>query len=1341
MLRFPAHVRQIYGISALNAPLPLVSIVTVVRNRAIPLQKTIESVRRQTYARIEHIIIDGASDDDTLDVIRAHERGLAQWISEPDEGIYDAINKGIARANGDYVMLLHAGDIFEADYVEELVESANRRKDIIVYSNYYHGNNFVKASEFSEAIFLHHTGINHSTFLVPRDIYRKVGIYSRTFRIVSDAIWMRQAFASSVKFLKIESGGLIFAEGGLSSAGTDKHREMIIEEWKNSYRIIFPFLPINVAEAIYLYRFDETRLGEIATYAEALLNHPEAGVSAGQQKFLSALTHMLRHLWAQRRIAATSHHAQVRWNVARQLGIDPAAINAGNDEWDVASFLARVDEIRRVAAGRPLTVHYAQVFSRTTETFIYDAFRRFEEVGESMHVLICDQRINAATRPIDNLIALPPSLVSTELYRLLMEYFLEEYPEKSFIFHFATNGWRLLQRLPRRYHQLPAIYMTHGIDVFDLFMPSPCTDFIIKVAAKLPNVRFTAVSDYLRRALVEAGVPDDKIALVHNVAHSRFFEHRRSGTAKRAAREQSGYHARIINLGRLIALKGHADLVAAVGLLHREGIRLHLTIVTGGIEGNSEEQRIRAQIEAEDIAEHVQFISSISFTETPRFFDDYDVLVSASTYSAGEQPRSESFGMTILEGMAAGLPVVVTDAGGQPEVAGAPNDFVRVARHSDPHSLAEELRALVASGVLDRDNRAVAEARLQHFSGERQKAAFDALRQETATRRLRPVLFSTGLDHGAGGAAQGVHRALLAAGVDSHLYFRNLITDWQNVPAAKPVRNFPESVGDAAHPSGEFIQKDHTIFSIDTDGIAQPMLEKLVADADVVNLHWYARFLSNENIAWLSNSGKPLILTIRDMHPLTGGCHFFHGCDGWLTGCHACPQFIPAHLQVARENYAFKERLWNFDNISIVVLSEHTRKIVSRSPLLGQCRIKVIPNAIDTAVFRPIDQVEARASLGIPQDRKVLAYIPSYQSSVKGAAEFSRMLARLARDHAPESLVVMCAGRQTAGFDTAFETILLGQIDTKDRLAAFYSAADVTVIPSLEETFSNTALESIACGTPIAGFATGAISTFAQGGRGEAVAIGDHVALAGAVSRILEASATCDPQALHAYAVEHHTPARIGATYADFYREAMAAAKAQPRHEAAARPVSQTASYLGLRHRHLARQPAPSAPPATGKTPEGTALRMTPARPVELVGDLRLLPGVARNREGCIHVSPDVEGHAVYGPHTTLEAGHYRVRYRLMLSTAANLRIKTGKAWLVAECCTSADRIVVQDRVRQSVFAPNMVEGFMEFELDRNQQWPHEAFEFRVTSSGGLTLAIESVTLTRLSDDAKRAAA
>lgn len=108
-----------------HKPQPLVTVITVVLNAEKFVEQTIRSVIGQTYDNIEYIVIDGASTDGTLNVIRRHEESIDCWISEPDKGIYDAINKGISRAHGEFINVLNAGDYYSrptvvSDYINLL---------------------------------------------------------------------------------------------------------------------------------------------------------------------------------------------------------------------------------------------------------------------------------------------------------------------------------------------------------------------------------------------------------------------------------------------------------------------------------------------------------------------------------------------------------------------------------------------------------------------------------------------------------------------------------------------------------------------------------------------------------------------------------------------------------------------------------------------------------------------------------------------------------------------------------------------------------------------------------------------------------------------------------------------------------------------------------------------------------------------------------------------------------------------------------------------------------------------------------------------------------------------
>ena len=245
-----------------------------------------------------------------------------------------------------------------------------------------------------------------------------------------------------------------------------------------------------------------------------------------------------------------------------------------------------------------------------------------------------------------------------------------------------------------------------------------------------------------------------------------------------------------------------------------------------------------------------------------------------------------------------------------------------------------------------------------------------------------------------------------------------------------------------------------TIFSINHPVLTNEQIYKWVEDVDVINLHWTARFLSIENIAYLSNIGKPLVMTIRDMHPITGGCHFFHGCHEWKNTCSNCPQLVDTLDNYPKKVLEAKRNYYNFDNITIVTLSRVTAEIIKKSPGFGQCRMEIIPNSIETDVFRPYNKKEPRRLLGLPLDKKIIGYFPSFSSEVKGYKEIVDSFKILKSKYKNLNPFVMLAGNETpANRQIIFENKSLGYISDIQKLAVVYSAADVVVVPSLKRHF------------------------------------------------------------------------------------------------------------------------------------------------------------------------------------------------------------------------------------------------------------------------------------------------
>lgn len=1128
--------------TARGAGSPAVTVITVVRNSPLPLQETFESLAAQTFRDFEHVVVDGASDDETLDVIRGREDRIARWTTEPDEGVYDAINKGIRLSRGRYVAILHAGDVYEPDFLARAVRRADAAQEAagpagaVVFANYRHGDRDVEADDLSDGVFLHHLGVNHSTFLVPKAVYDAVGLYDPSLKIVSDAIWMRQAWMAGVRFVRVDGYPLRFAPGGLSQASTPEQRALVIGEWVQSYRRFFPFLSLSIAEALYLHRFEEGKIFEIRSY----LQEVDLGASAHPEveRFFASLRIMLRRIWRDRPLTAgrdelTDRCAVVRMQVAALLGLDSDCVNLTVSGRKLTELLdaASAFGAEATAGGKAVTLHYLEVFSRATETFIPDLITAMEVDDGRVHVVVCDQRIRAEERPFARVLAFDPAGFHANLTREIYGALLERMAPDLFVFHFAVNGWRLLSRLDERWMRTPAIFMTHGIDVFDLPRPSPYRDMIIRAIIHLPNARFTTVSDYLRAILIEAGVPDDKIDLAPNAIHPRFLENHASGESKIAARSAAGGAVRLLNIGRLIGWKGQTTIVAALGEVVAAGVDARLTIVYGGETATMND--VQAAATAAGVLDRIDFVEWVNFEETPRFYENFDLFVSGSTYSNNVPPRSETFGLAVLEAMASGLPVVATTAGGQPEVVGGDGPFARLVPPDDPAAMADAILALIRSGATDGDNRAVAEERAATFSRRRQLETLARVRDQATAPRLRAGQFAMTLAGGAGGAAMNVHKSLLKAGVASRFFVRD--ADRNPYPAMTRAQEAARLITDAHQPENELRREDHTIFSIDTDGLGETLLTEIERDLDVVNFHWHARFVSNDDIARLTRSGKPIVFTIRDMHALTGGCHYFHGCDNWRRDCHPCPQFLPEENDLPRRVLAWRRANWDLRNVCVVVLSEHSRAIVERSALFAGARIERIPNPIDVSVFRPSPKAEARQAFDLPLDITILAYLPSTRSLVKGGAELRETLQRLKRRLPADNVLISMAGRAMDIEDCPFETVHAGAIADRDKLAQFYASADLVIAPSLEETFSNTVAEAISCGTPVAGFQTGAIADLAQGARGRTAAVGDTIGLADAVVEVL--SLDVDQMGLHDYIRSFMTYEAIGARYKSLYED------------------------------------------------------------------------------------------------------------------------------------------------------------------------------------------------------------
>ena len=366
---------------------------------------------------------------------------------------------------------------------------------------------------------------------------------------------------------------------------------------------------------------------------------------------------------------------------------------------------------------------------------------------------------------------------------------------------------------------------------------------------------------------------------------------------------------------------------------------------------------------------------------------------------------------------------------------------------------------------------------------------------------------------GAARAAYRLHTGLRRIGVDSSMLVEEKKTDDPHVTRFKPpadlVSRFKRRMwrNAIARDAARYPNRPASLdwFSDDRTPYGDQLAAQL-PPCDVINLHWVAGFVDYGGFfPAAARLGVPLVWRLADMNAFTGGCHYDDGSGKFTDRCGACHQ-----LGSAEEN-DLSRQIWLRKKAALSQVPKGTLHLVAtsrwiageatRSSLLGDRDVTIIPNGLDVRDFAPRDMKFSREFFDLPPDAKIVLFAADSAATVrKGFAYLAEALQGMT---SVDNLLLVSVG----GGDPKITGVAhrhLGRIRDDRVLSLAYSAADVYVIASLQESFGQTVSESLACGTPVVAFASGGIvDTVRPGVTGELAPTRDVPALREAVRRVL----------------------------------------------------------------------------------------------------------------------------------------------------------------------------------------------------------------------------------------------
>lgn len=1056
--------------------LPLVTIITVVFNNVETVAKCIDSVLEQTYANIEYIIIDGASNDGTQDIIRQYQEQVDYVVSQKDNGIYNAMNKGLKLAKGDYIAFINADDFYISTAVEWSVENLLKNSLDISYAGFYYADEngvAVVADEskpWSEAMLVEGVPGGHETLFLHKDCYNQLNGYDESYRLAADYHLFVRCFFADFKAGPLQRNILVMMPGG-----TSFNEEVGIKENRRVLEYCFGPLENDFFEFLYGLKYYKNWHG-----------YPVDD---------KAIEHYLSKA---AKSSSLLHKAMFESIENRKRQLKGRILPAEKEKGDKLKICIALNYLTNASGG--------------AERIAIESANRFHREGHAVTVIQC---FGIAGEPYYQLDSSIP-VIDLAIFPYKDEYLMpadqidisfERYGNRNFPkldFQPTEEDFVNWQKSPHfwRSQVYAGFFHHHKFDVVISHMPStyPYTllprnnnDKTLHIASlhNSPEFKFysplypaeSAMERYMRLVSLENA---DKIGLLFEDFRSQvpeqfqekcfvlpnFLSQDIVSVADSIGNNVEAKNKVILSVGRLSDQKDHATLIKAYAKARQQLTGWLLKIYgEGPLKNQLEKLCVELGLEPSEILMGARK-------------DIHNIYPTGAVFAFPS--LFEGFGLTALEAMSFGLPVIAFDncegvknlvdneqtgllIDSNDRISSMSNALVKLCGDS-------ELVSKLGKSAFEAARKYSLNAYVKSFEQEVEgwKTNTNLLPVVPSKKKLKYAILATYTEGGAGIAAVRLAKGLRQQGVDcSVISFspRMHPSDYKMELSQEQQVLYDKSLS---------LDKNHThegstFFS----NQMYPSLEKsqveFLRHFDVINLHWIQLFLSVEVIEYILSFGKKVIWTLHDMAPLTGGCHYSNGCLGYTNDCSECPQLDSKVNNYPQQVLSEKMKRWQSDNLTIVSPSQWLADCAKQSQVFRNTPVKVIRNGLDTDVFVPTGKEHARSFFNLPQDKKILLFTcQSHGERRKGFKELMEVAHKLAEKR--DDLHVLMFGHESEETKKLpIPYTALGHINEEWKLAVGYSAADVTLLPSLEDNLPNVILESSACGTPVVAFDSGGI--------------------------------------------------------------------------------------------------------------------------------------------------------------------------------------------------------------------------------------------------------------------------